>query len=228
MRMVPKIRYHMSFPAPRFPAPMLFGPDDDTGATLSTRHAGTRLVSRSQWIKRYDDHPLMRSTACPSTRRERSSRRSPGRNPVAHPNAIARADETPAERDPAPGARVALDGRDGAPTRAPCRARAGLARRASRRPPRASGRFIRPLPRARRSHLSFRAVPLTENAALSSRLVPNRWLSSMAAVTSSAASRLSSRSSSSRASTWYVREPPRVRAARRRAASREGTSRFRV
>ena len=121
----------------------------------------------------------MRATACPSTRRERSSRRSPGRNPVAHPNAIARADETPAERDPAPGARVALDGRDGAPTRAPCRARAGLARRASRRPPRASGRFIRPLPRARRSHLSFRAVPLTENAALSSRLVPtggcHRW-----------------------------------------------------
>ena len=225
--MVPKIRYHMSFPAPRFPAPMLFGPDDDTGATLSTRHAGTRLVSRSQWIKRYDDHPLMRSTACPSTRRERSSRRSPGRNPVAHLNAIARA------MKPRPNGtrRRGLASRSTVVTarpRARRAARAGLARRASRRPPRASGRFIRPLPRARRSHLSFRAVPLTENAALSSRLVPNRWLSSMAAVTSSAASRLSSRSSSSRASTWYVREPPRVRAARRRAASREGTSRFRV
>ena len=226
MRMVSKLRTEASLPYefPRFDA---FGPDADTGATLSTRHAGTRLVSRSQWIKRYDHHPLMRSTACPRTRRERSSRRSPGRNPVAHPNAIARADETPAERDPAPGTRVALDGRDGAPTCAPCRARAGLARRASRRPPRASGRFIRPLPRAQRSHLSFRAVPLTETPH-SSRLVPNRWLSSMAAVTSSAASRLSSRSSSSRASTWYVREPPRVRAARRRAAPREGTSRFRV
>lgn len=163
--MVPKLRTEASLPYefPRFDA---FGPDADTGATLSTRHAGTRLVSRSQWIKRYDHHPLMRSTACPRTRRERSSRRSPGRNPVAHPNAIARADETPAERDPAPGTRVALDGRDGAPTCAPCRARAGLARRASRRPPRASGRFIRPLPRAQRSHLSFRAVPLTENAAL--------------------------------------------------------------
>ena len=47
----------------------------------------------------------MRSTACPRARRERRSRRSPGRNPVAHrANASARADETPAARDPAPGA----------------------------------------------------------------------------------------------------------------------------
>ena len=68
-----------------------FGPALGTDIALSTRHAGTRLVSRSQWIKRYDYRPLMRATACHRTRRERSSRRSPGRNPVAHPNAIARA-----------------------------------------------------------------------------------------------------------------------------------------
>ena len=79
----------------------------------------------------------MRATACPSTRRERSSRRSPGRNPVH----AQRHRSEPMKPPATPGAGVRRARRSRPRAR---RARAGLARRASRRPPRASGRFIRP------------------------------------------------------------------------------------